>query len=356
MSAVQRAPKSARMQGTEVSAKGSLARAEFLRLVSRRLVRLLVLIGLFGVLAGAFLVFIRTGNASPADIASAKLQAEQQYQFCASNVQSAPAPVSPSTNPDGSPSPGPNPQTLTAAQIAQLCSTSYENYLRSTPFHAATGVGGGALAVLGGFAVLFLIIGATAGGAEWSAKTMPALLTWEPRRMRVLTTKVLVLDAVTLVLAAGAAAVWFVLALLIAHFHGDWSGRPSNFWSLLAAQEGKGLLLAAVTATTGFALASLMRSTGAVLGVAFAYLVLVENAVRIFAPKLSPWIIGNNVAALLLPHGYDAQISRDGRPVFGVPPQLWYHISGFQGGALLTAVAVTLFAAALFLFHRRDLT
>src|SRR4051794_41768194 len=32
------------------------------------------------------------------------------------------------------------------------------------------------------FAVVSFVIGATSGGAEWAARTMEALLVWEPRR------------------------------------------------------------------------------------------------------------------------------------------------------------------------------
>src|SRR4051794_41844121 len=39
------------------------------------------------------------------------------------------------------------------------------------------------------FAVVSFVIGATSGGAEWAARTMEALLVWEPRRGRAVLAK-----------------------------------------------------------------------------------------------------------------------------------------------------------------------
>src|SRR4051812_50010047 len=44
----------------------------------------------------------------------------------------------------------------------------------------------GGLGFGNGFAVVSFLIGATSGGAEWAARTMEALLVWEPRRARVM--------------------------------------------------------------------------------------------------------------------------------------------------------------------------
>ena len=167
------AVQSGAMHGTEVTQRPSLLRAEALRLASRRLVRLLLVLGFLSILVGSVLIFFGTGKPSAAEISAAKAQAQQMY-------------------------------------------------------HAASSLPAGALVVLAGFAVLFFMIGATAGGAEWAAKTLPSLLAWEPRRTRVIITKLLVLCGFTLIASVLAAALWLGLALLIAHFHGEWSERAAS--------------------------------------------------------------------------------------------------------------------------------
>ena len=65
--------------------------------------------------------------------------------------------------------------------------------------------GAGILVVIGG-----LLLGASFAGAEWHAGTMTTLLTWEPRRVRVLAAKAIVT----------AAAVFVLMVLLLAVFAG----------------------------------------------------------------------------------------------------------------------------------------
>jgi hypothetical protein len=356
---VQTTVQSGAMHGTEITQRPSLLRAEALRLASRRLVRLLLVLGFAGLLVGSVLIFFSTGKPSASEISAAKAQAQQMYQSCISSIQGGqapvPAPGSGSTTPGsaGSPTPGPVP-----SQMAAQCQIPYRFLLHTQMYHAATSVPNGAMVVLGGFAVLFFMIGATAGGAEWAAKTLPSLLTWEPRRIKVIITKLLVLSGFALIASVLAAALWLGLALLIAHFHGEWSERPATFWKLLMAQEGKGVLLVVLAASVGYSLAHMIRNTGALLGIAFVYLVMVENAVRVFIPRLNPWLIANNIAALLLPHGIDVQIRR--LPTFSTSSEsvgpIIRHLSGLRGGAMLTVLTVAFVGAAVLIFRRRDLT
>jgi hypothetical protein len=353
------AVQSGAMHGTEVTLRPSLLRAEALRLASRRLVRFLLVLGFLGILVGSVLIFFGTGKPSAAEISAAKAQAQQMYQSCISSIQGGqapvPAPVSgpTATGSAAAPTPGPVP-----SHMAAQCQIPYRFLLHTQMYHAATSVPGGALVVLAGFAVLFFMIGATAGGAEWAAKTLPSLLTWDPRRTRVIITKLLVLCGFALIASVLAAALWLGLALLIAHFHGEWSERPATFWKLLMAQEGKGLLLVILAASFGYSLAHMIRNTGALLGIAFVYLVMVENAVRVFIPKLNPWLIANNIAAVLLPHGIDVPIRR--LPTFatssGSTELIFRHLSGLRAGTVLTAIALVFIGAAVLIFRRRDLT
>src|SRR4051794_26606038 len=61
------------------------------------------------------------------------------------------------------------------------------------------------------FAVVAFLIGATSGGAEWAARTMEALLVWEPRRVRLMLAKV---GALAIVGVTGAVVVQAVVGPL----------------------------------------------------------------------------------------------------------------------------------------------
>jgi uncharacterized membrane protein len=69
----------------------------------------------------------------------------------------------------------------------------------------------------------------------------------------------------------------------------------------------RGLLLVAVAATIGYAIAMLVRNTGASLGVAFVYFVVVENGVRITLTKYGtePFLLSTTSISSLFPGGLD---------------------------------------------------
>ena len=108
----------------------------------------------------------------------------------------------------------------------------------------------------------------------------------------------------------------------------------------------------------GYSLAHIVRNTGALLGLAFVYLVLIENAVRVFLPRLNPGLIAHNIAALLLPHGIDVEVRRI--PTFSTSSEpigpIFHHLSGLRGGTMLTVLTIATVGAAVLIFRRRDLT
>ena len=153
-----------------------------------------------------------------------------------------------------------------------------------------------------GVAAMFLLIGGVLGGAsmigaEWRAGTFATLLTWEPNRRRVAVAKI----------ACGAVA-----------FGHRWGCRCSTAppscpprWAPARRGGGRGVarsLLGAgvrIAALTGLA-ASLMasiamigRNTAAALGVAFAYLMVVENIVHAWKPWAARFLLGPNGAVFV---------------------------------------------------------
>ena len=159
------------------------------------------------------------------------------------------------------------------------------------------------------FAIAGWLIGTSLAGAEWQAGTMTTLLTWEPRRSRVLVAK-------TIAAAIGVFAMIFVLDLLftglmalVAATRGGTEGTDTSLVRSLVGFDVRVATLAALGAILGLSLAMVTRNTGATLGIAFVYLVIVEGLFRQFLPGWRAWLLGDNITIFLLAQT-DGEIGR----------------------------------------------
>ena len=153
------------------------------------------------------------------------------------------------------------------------------------------------------------LIGASSGGAEWSSRSMTLQLLYEPRRLRLLVIKWLGLLIAVVSLAAVAMVTAVAFGAITTSLRGTWDEQHApvdelrdHFWQTLSIMGLRGLLLVAVAATIGYAIAMLVRNTGASLGVAFVYFVVVENGVRIALMKYGtePFILSTTCGGLHL--------------------------------------------------------
>lgn len=178
------------------------------------------------------------------------------------------------------------------------------------------------------------LVGASAIGAEWTHRTVTALLTWEPRRTRVLATKAIAATCFTAVLVVFLEVV-FTLAL--------WPGaQPDPFpfdWGGYVGIAVRILFVAVVASLLGFGLATIGRNTGAALGGGMAYLLIVESLVRGFKPSWSEWLLGSNMGRVI---GDDsgAVLAERGTG---------------DAAVVLVLYAVGLFLVALWFFRRREI-
>ena len=201
------------------------------------------------------------------------------------------------------------------------------------------GVGG--LVAVGAF-----VFGATAGGADWSAGTVQALLFWEPRRVRVILTKAAALAAVVFAFALAVQLLSYGLGGLTASARGTLDGADAEFWRFLV---GRSLRLGAITgfaSLVAFGIAGFTRNTGAALGAAFAYFVILENLLRALRPRWQPYLLSENMDAFIR-NGVNLFFQDDGRPYFN---------SGTRAGAVLATYLVVILGTLTVSFARRDVT
>ena len=183
------------------------------------------------------------------------------------------------------------------------------------------------------------ILGASAIGADWHAGHVTTILSWEPRRGRVLFAKIAAALTGVFVLSLVIQALLGIALAVAAAGAGSTTGTDSAW---LAESAGVALRVAALSsifAGFGFGLASAGRNTAVALGAGFGYLVIVENLVRGLRPQWTPWLLQDNAGLFVV--GSPIEFPLLGR-------------STIEAGLYLTAVAVALLLAATGLFRARD--
>lgn len=324
--------------------------SEVLRIWHRRLLRVLALLFLAGITVVSMLVFANsrsTAGSTFEELAANRQEQQQYWEECA--AQGTPERVERRC--------GPEPATQPVESF---------DYGEDKLYRAKENLPVVVLAVVIAAAGVAFIVGASSGGAEWSSRSMTLQLLWEPRRLRLLLTKWLALLIVMVSLAFLATALALGLAALTASMRGTWTGSlPSEFGShSLAESLGlmtlRGLALVAVAATIGYAIAILVRNTGASLGVAFVYFVLVENAARIALLRYGsePFMLSTNSIAFLIPEGLDVPGRRvspaevDPRADFfeNVP----VHLTNLRAFITMLVYTALLAIPAAWSFSRRD--
>ena len=128
---------------------------------------------------------------------------------------------------------------------------------------------------------LAALVGATWIGAEWSSRSLVALLFWVPRRMQVMGAKLAVLVLARRCSASSRRSAGWRCPASCAPSSAPATPCPHGFWGDLLQTQGRGVLLTVIAALLGFGLTNLVRNTGAALGIAFVYFVVVETAVKI---------------------------------------------------------------------------
>ena len=183
------------------------------------------------------------------------------------------------------------------------------------------------------------MLGASAIGADWHAGHLTTILTWEPRRGRVLFAKIAASLSGVFVLSLVVQALLGVALAAAAAGAGSTAGTDSAWLAESAGVAMRVAVLSTIFAGFGFGLASAGRNTAVALGVGFGYLVIVENLVRGLRPQWTPWLLTDNSGLFIL--GSPIDFPQVGRSTVGA-------------GLYLAAVGAALLLAAAGLFRARD--
>jgi ABC-type transport system involved in multi-copper enzyme maturation permease subunit len=189
--------------------------------------------------------------------------------------------------------------------------------------------------------LVVVVIGASAVGAEYRAGTVTTVLTWSPRRVRLMVVRYLAIASVAmgffLIVQLAFVAGWHLGATL----QGSTGGADADFWREVASVLVRTTLIAGGLAVVSAALATLCRNTAGAMGIWFGYLIVVEGILRTNFADLVPWFLTGNIAAVF---AWDVTRQND-------------HSIGPEAGLLrLLLYLVLIGAGAIVVFRSRDVT
>ena len=301
-----------------------LAAGELRRVLARRMVRVLALLAVAGVATAGILTFLNTGQVSDSAMAGRRQAAEAAVAAC---LAGGPLPALPGG--DAAPPGIARTEDFCRFVVGGVDDPRFK--LRSLK-----GILQGTTAPL---VVVAWLIGASVIGSDWQSRTITTILTWEPRRARVLLTQAFACIVVASLFALLVQALLSVALLPATYLHGTTAGAGGAWFRSVLGVLGRGTGLVAIAAAVGFSVASIGRNTAAALGIGFAYFLVVENVVGSFLEGFRRWLVLGN--AIVLVSGQDGGGEVVGRSVV-------------MAALYLTAVGVALLAVATTVFRRRD--
>jgi len=325
---------------------GSLLRSEAHRFRSRRFIQLLLLLAVVGWVVATVIGLLNYGTPDDGDFADAQARIDEivaEQQMYRDQCLEDPG------IPEGT-----SPEEWCGPPATADDFGGPEAFLDKSPFDIGEAGTDGALGVAALAAALAVAMGATWIGAEWSTRTIVALLFWVPRRLQVMAAKLTVLIGAAALFGVLTQAAWLATAGIWEAVVGSTDPLPEDFWRTLLQTQARGVLLVVLAAVLAFGLTNVVRNTGAALGIAFVYTAIVENIVRALRPHWEPWLLTSNALGLVQDGGYTITFWADG-PIGpdGQPPE--YYLGPLQSGLYLGAVAVVLASIGAVLFAKRDL-
>ncbi|HWC10180.1 MAG TPA: ABC transporter permease subunit, partial [Acidimicrobiales bacterium] len=206
---------------------------EVQRLLARRMLRVLALLGVAAIALAGVLTFLNTEDVDDAEMARRREAVRARVEACIDARQAVP-PLAGEED----------------VSVEDRCSFGAASSLEDPRFRLRelTGVYQGTTAPL---VVVGWLIGASSIGADWQSRTITTLLTWEPRRVRVILAKVLAAVLVASAFALLAQALVAGALAPSAALHGSTAGTGGTWLRTLFGVLGRGTLLVAVAAAVG---------------------------------------------------------------------------------------------------------
>lgn len=325
-----------------------LLRVELDRFFSRRSTQV-ALVGLLGmVLVALFATYQTSKPASEAEVAQATQWYEDELVYWEENGKQemadclADEATEQETNPD-------------VDWGCEYLEPQLENYLQADQRLVDQAAG---LVPAIGFATAFFafVVGVSLVAAEFATGSMGSWLTFEPRRTRVFWSKTV---------AAGLGVVVPTIVASVLVVAGSWGlfaawgaadGVTAEIWTEVAVGGLRVLLLSVGFAVLGAALAMILRSTAAAIGLAVGYFVVVEGFLVQMVSGAQAWSLFQSFQAVL--RGSSTYGVEDCTTTSSGVSCTWVErtVSLTHGAVELSVLLAVVLAVALVVFRRRDVS
>lgn len=326
----------------------SLIRAERRRFFKRRMTLWMLIIGVLILSAVTAGLALTHEKPTPAAVAAAEAEAERVYQQEVQNFERFKADC----------------ERMAGPEAQEKCQGPQREWFKAEhympPQFVFKAYFGEILIIWAAIiSMIGFVLGATFVGAEWNSGSMMNLLTWKPRRMNVLGTKLGVLLGTMAVVGAVTFALWTAGLYAVGKTSGNTTGMTSGTWQSFGLSGLRGVAMILAFTALGFGLASLGRHTALALGVAVAVIVvgqiglgIVLNLAQVKFPE--SYLIPVHMYTWLSKEVrlYDYSGSVHCTPEGCEAPQLLLKYT--QTGPVALGVLLVVLAAAFWAMRRRD--
>ncbi len=202
--------------------------------------------------------------------------------------------------------------------------------------------------------IMAFVIGASFFGADQKTGMIEQLLTWEPRRSRLLLGRITSGAAAIFVVAAALSAFVVMMLYILSRATGSTDGAFDIWPTVLGAIVRSGLT-GAIFFALGFGLTVLVNSSVASIVGFLIYVFVIETAlVQPLLPKWSVWLPMTNADAFVSRNGVGQGGFFEGVEILNNQLPNFHH-GWIAAGLLLAAWAAVACGAAVMVFNRRDI-
>ncbi len=257
-----------------------LISSEWLRVRSRRLVKVLTALAVIGIVVGIGIGAVNSHRPTDDELAQARRLADLAVDDCIAQ--------------------GGYGEVGQGNDVEEFCRgfADPSRFLESSPMRRSDFpelVRGSAFVAI----LLGLVIGASAVGASWQSGTMTTILSWEPRRVRFALVRAAVVAVACFVLVVALFAVFAAVFWLATALRGV-TVTPSGWGAETIEVVARVAALAACASVIGGAIAMIGRNTAAALGAVFVYLAVLEGIVRGLRPAIGRFLLSDSIAAVVI--------------------------------------------------------
>ncbi|MCP5028051.1 MAG: hypothetical protein GY929_17385 [Actinomycetia bacterium] len=200
--------------------------------------------------------------------------------------------------------------------------------------------------------VMAFVIGASYIGADLKTGMIEQLLTWEPRRLRLLMARTFAAVAGVAVIAVLLSILWVALFYGLAATTGTTDGTTGELWRNIASMGLRTGVAAGLFAALGLAVTLLVNSSvGSIVGFVIYWFIVENIVITLFVPRVAVYLPITNASSF----GSGNDVEQVAGNAFSEQgPDLVSHHGYLASGVILVGWVLAALVASAVVFQRRD--